>query len=134
MVRTWVGILLLYGLVIAETRWLCLRLHRVVPGITLRLRTTFRTGRETPPGRPIELIADDLRRLADRRRTAGRGVAFAKLEGLRRAYDQVLGEACACLGIEHLLAVLPLGPELDLERSRVEDALAVAGLRTSEAA
>ena len=44
------------------------------------------------------------------------------------AYDRVLVEACAALVVEHLLEVLPPGPELDVERQRVELVLAAAGL------
>jgi hypothetical protein len=43
-------------------------------------------------------------------------------------------EACAALGVDHLLQVLPPGQELDVERVRVEGLLWLAGLRIDEAA
>lgn len=79
-------------------------------------------------GRPLEQIAVDARRLSVWYRRCPRGQSFAKYEAHRRAYDDVLAEACAALGIEHLLGVLGPGPELDLERSRVEGRLESAGL------
>jgi len=87
-----------------------------------------------PPGRPLELIAHDARRLGNRYRHPPRGTSFAKLEASRRAYDHVLGEACRAMGVEHLLMVLPPGDELDVERARVEGLLWLAGMRIDEAA
>jgi hypothetical protein len=87
-----------------------------------------------PPGRPLELIAHDARRLGNRFRNPPRGTSFAKLEASRRAYDHVLGEACRAMGVEHLLMVLPPGDELDVERARVEGLLWLAGMRIDEAA
>jgi hypothetical protein len=78
--------------------------------------------------RPIERVVEDVRRLGARYRHPPPGIAFVKLEGIRRAYDQALANACACLGIEHLLLVLPPGTELDHERNRVENSLWLAGL------
>ena len=85
--------------------------------------------RVEPAGRPIEEIAQDLHRLSRRFRCVPDGVSFARFEGRRLAYDEVLVEACAALGIAHLLQVLPPGVELDQERARVEEALDAAGLR-----
>ena len=82
-----------------------------------------------PLGRPLELIACDARRLGARLDNPPRGTSFAKLEGARRAYEHVLGEACTALGVEHLLQVLPPGDERDAERTRVEGLLWLAGLR-----
>ncbi len=70
----------------------------------------------------------DARRLSFRFRTVPPDASFARFEGRRRAYDAVLGEACGALGVEHLLAVLVPGPDLDRERLRVESALVRAGL------
>jgi hypothetical protein len=92
------------------------RLHRAAPVLQ-------------PTGRPLELIASDARRLGARLDNPPRGTSFAKLEGARRAYEHVLVEACAALGVEHLLQVLPPGDELDVERTRVEGLLWLAGLR-----
>ncbi|HQR26653.1 MAG TPA: hypothetical protein PLP61_06385 [Nocardioides sp.] len=80
------------------------------------------------PVRPLEEIAEDARRLAVAFRTHPRGTSFVKYEAHRRAYDDVLTEACRALGLVHLLGVLPPGPELDRERERVEWALECAGL------
>jgi hypothetical protein len=98
-----------------------------------RLRT-LRATPESPPGRPIELIARDAQRLGLGFRHVQDGVSFARFEGRRRAYDEVLAEACAALGVEHLLGVLPPGVELDGERQRVERVLERAGLRLDDAA
>ena len=81
-----------------------------------------------PVGRPIEEIARDAHRLGAGFRCVPAGMSFARFEGRRRAYDRVLTEACAALGIEHLLGVIPPSPELDLERRRVEAVLVRAGL------
>jgi hypothetical protein len=80
-----------------------------------------------PQTRPIEDIAVLARRLSQRFHEPAPGQRFAKAEGLRRAYDAVLAEACAQLNVVHLIAVLPPGPELDAERARVEWALECAG-------
>jgi hypothetical protein len=132
---TWLEIFALYLVIMAVTRALFL-----MPGVTgllaarRRPRSKSRSRRQPPPQRPIEVIADDLRRLGARYRHFPRGTSYAKQEALRFAYDHALAEACACLEIEHLLAVLPPGPELDEERKRVEDSLWLLGLRFQEAA
>jgi hypothetical protein len=84
--------------------------------------------------RPIERIAHDARRLGRSYRYPPRGRSFARFEGTRWAYDKVLAEGCAALGIVHLLDVLGPGAELDAERERVEDLLKEAGLRLDDAA
>jgi hypothetical protein len=83
-----------------------------------------------PARRPIELIARDAHRLSSQFRWActSETASFARFEARRRAYDSVLGEACLALGVDHLLAVLPPGPELDAERQRVELRLSGYGL------
>ena len=48
---------------------------------------------------------------------------------MRGAYDRALAECCTALGIAHLLGVIPAGPELDIERERVEDQLTGCGVR-----
>jgi hypothetical protein len=87
-----------------------------------------------PMGRPLERIAQDVRRLATRFHHPPPGASFAKLEGARRAYDHVLAEACEALQVEHLLGVLPPGDELEVERVRVEGLLWLAGLRIDDTA
>jgi hypothetical protein len=93
-----------------------------------------RRQREQPTSRPIEAIAADLRRLGARYHSLHPHTAFAKVEAVRGAYDRALGECCATFGFPHLLAVLPVGPELDAERERVEDLLADSGVRFPHAA
>lgn len=81
-----------------------------------------------PAGRPIEEIARDAWRLGVRFHALPARHSFAQLEGSRMAYDRVLVEACAALGVDHLLEVLAPGPDLDSERHRVESVLDAAGL------
>jgi hypothetical protein len=85
-----------------------------------------------PTGRPLEQIVADARRLAPRALHPPRGTSRAKIIALRYAYDHVLSEACAALGIDHLLGVLEPGDELDTERARVEALLWLAGLRIDD--
>jgi len=89
---------------------------------------------QAPLGRPIELIARDAQRLGRRFHYVPTGVSFIRFEAARRAYDDVLAEACETLQLPHLLRVLAPGPELDVERKRVESALEWAGLRLDDAA
>jgi hypothetical protein len=98
-----------------------------------RLRS-LQQPRLEPTGRPIEVIAHDAHRLGGQVRCPARGMSFARFEGRRRAYDAVLTEACRALEVDHLLGVLPAGPELDAERRRVEAVLGLAGLRLDDAA
>jgi hypothetical protein len=88
----------------------------------------------TPAGRPIESIARDAWRIGNRFHRDQPGMRFAKVEGIRQAYDHVLSEACDALGIAHLLPILPPGPECDAERRRVEYLLSQAGLDLPDAA
>lgn len=134
MEPTWLGALvplLLWG----TLAWTPVVLHRHRASLGRALRSLARwvdvrrRGPE-PSGRPIELVAEDVRRLGARFRHPPPGLRFAKYEGLRRAYDQVLAEACGALGLAQLLGVLPPGEELDAERVRVEGLLDAAGLRT----
>jgi hypothetical protein len=87
-----------------------------------------------PQGRPIEAIATDLHRLGRRFHSLDPRTSFAKAEAVRSAYDRVLAECCAALGLTHLLGVLQGGPELDAERERVEGQLAGCGVRIPDAA
>jgi hypothetical protein len=86
------------------------------------------------PRRPIEDIVSDARRYASRVHEPPRGTSYAKHVAACTVYDRVLGEACAALDIEHLLGVLPPGEERDAERTRIETALWLAGLRLEDAA
>jgi hypothetical protein len=80
----------------------------------------------TPTRRPLSDIAADARRLSERYHQEG--MRFAQYEGRRQAFDRVLGEAAEMLEVEHLLAVLPPGPERDHERKRIETRLVQEGL------
>ncbi len=131
----WLKVLLLWGacaVVAAVLR--CAPLRRAVGRRARRVVAVLPRRQPPPPARPIELIARDARRLGHRFREPPRGVSFAKFEGTRWAYDKVLAEGCRALEIEHLLGVLPTGPELDAERARVETRLWLAGFRIDEAA
>jgi hypothetical protein len=105
-------------------------------GMLLGRLGTWSSGRRIPEpeGRPIEAIVADLHRLGRRFHTLDPRTSFAKVEAVRGAYDRTLAECCTALGIAHLLAVLPAGPELDAERERVEDQLAGCGVRFPHAA
>lgn len=78
-------------------------------------------------GAPLEQLASDLRRLrsvvgSDEHRSAAHQL------GNRIAYDQVLMQACAMLGIEHDLRDDTTGMERDIERLRVEAELERVGV------
>jgi hypothetical protein len=106
-------------------------------GEALRERIRAKLGLARPPepdGRPIEAIVADLRRLGRRFHNLEPHTSFAKVEAVRCAYDRTLAECCTALGITHLLAVLPVGAELDFERERVEQQLAGCGVRLPHAA
>ena len=109
-------------------------LARLFERLGRRLRRMRGAAPAVPAGRPIQLIAQDAHRLGHQFHYVPYGASFARFEARRRAYDAVLVEACAALEIDHLLTVLPAGPELDGERQRVEAALGLAGLRLGDAA
>jgi hypothetical protein len=80
------------------------------------------------PHRRFEDLVARARVLGPRLRSTQPGVRFAKYDGLRQGYDAVLGELADELAIIHLLAVIPPGPALDAERTRVEHAIERAGV------
>ena len=86
-----------------------------------------------PAPRPWEEIVRDARRYSALVHQPPRGTSYAKHLAACSVYDRVLGEACAALGLEHLLTVLPPGEELEAERSRIETQLWLAGLRLEAA-
>jgi hypothetical protein len=138
MGSSWAGnlsLLLLCAGLTAGPLWLLWNGPALVEGLGDRCRRLDpRSRRPRATSRPIEVIARDVRRLHRRFRNPPRGIAFAKYEGLRRAYDKVLAEGCVALGLTHLLEVLPPGEELDAERDRVEGLLLEAGLQIDLAA
>ena len=109
------------------------RLRRAVARV-VRYVESLRPEQPRPLGRPIELIASDARRLSSSFRRVPEDASFARFEGRRRAYDDVLVEACRAVGVEHRLKALPPGPELDRERYRVELVLQHAGLPLDDVA
>jgi hypothetical protein len=109
------------------------RLTRAVARV-VRYVESLRPEQPRPLGRPIELIASDARRLSSSFRRVPEDASFARFEGRRRAYDDVLVEACRAVGVEHRLKALPPGPELDRERYRVELVLQHAGLPLDDVA
>lgn len=112
---------------------LAVRHRRTLARGVVGLVAALRQPRLRPDVRPIEVIAADARRLRTRYRYPPPGIRFAKYEGIRRAYDAVLGEACTTLGHPHLLEVLHTGDELDAERDRVEDLLDRYGFHLQDA-
>jgi hypothetical protein len=105
-----------------------------IPGLSLVRRITRRNRPAlTPIGRPIEAIAHDARRLGCQLQHADDGRSAVRIGAIRLAYDDVLAEGCAALGLEHLLGVLDDGPELDAERRRVEVVLSGAGMVLADA-
>lgn len=109
------------------------RLTRALARV-VRYVDSLRPKEPRPIGRPIELIASDARRLSSSFRRVPDDASFARFEGRRRAYDDVLVEACRAVGVEHRLQVLSPGPELDRERYRVELVLQHAGLPLGDVA
>jgi hypothetical protein len=92
-----------------------------------RLDRGHLTPRAVRPSPSLEQAAAELQRLA-RRRTLDATYGSAKwLDARVTAYDRWLAVACDHLGVPHHLFELD-GMDLDLERLRVEEALAAAGL------
>jgi hypothetical protein len=81
-----------------------------------------------PEGPAIERIGCDARRLRRELRTLAPDIPMARRIGLQLAYDDVLVDACAALGVANTLTALPLGLERDAERLYVENMLEAAGL------
>jgi hypothetical protein len=103
-------------------------LAHVWTGLRRRMRRLFGVVEMTPPGRPIESIAYDARRLGRQLSHADDGRSALRIGAIRSAYDDVLAEGCLALGVSHLLGVLPPGGELDTERQRVERVLEALGM------
>lgn len=91
-------------------------------------------GLDVPVVRPIEAVVADLRRLGSRFHQLHPHASYAKVQAVRGAYDRSLAECCTALGLTHLLGVLPVGPELDAERQRVEGLLDTWGVELPYAA
>jgi hypothetical protein len=93
-----------------------------------RLVSRFSPPTRPPDGPPIERIGRDARRLRRELLALAPGIPIARRIGLQLAYDDVLVDACAALGLANSLTVLPLGAERDAERLYVEHRLDAAGL------
>jgi hypothetical protein len=81
-----------------------------------------------PGGRPLERVAADVRRLARATELVPAGTPMARRRGLEAAYDDVLAEAAAMLGVPQALRTTPAGRAREVERLRVRAALQDAGL------
>lgn len=101
------------------------RIATVLRAVLARLRPA---PAPMPTGRPIELIVADLRRLSRDLATVPAGVPNTRRRGLQAAYDDVLCAACAALSVGHVLPQSAPGWSRELERLRMESALADAGL------
>jgi hypothetical protein len=83
-------------------------------------------------GRPIQVVAADLRRLSRQLALVPAGAPLVRWQALWAAYDDVLIEAAAELGIPHELPDTPTGMARDLERLRLLAALEGAGLAVQD--
>lgn len=82
-----------------------------------------------PTGRPLQDVAADLRRLYPAVHTPVPGTRMAKQRGVVLAYDEHLVVASTALEVPtSLLQLPPGGVDREIERLRVEHALADAGL------
>jgi hypothetical protein len=117
-------------------RWVVRRRPKA-PQLPLPRRSANRRSRgvgpaRTPPRRPIEQVARDLRRLGRQFRNPLPGTSYVKVQAARYAYDRALAEAGDALGVDHLMRVLEPGHELDAERDRLEAKLWLAGLHIDD--
>lgn len=96
-------------------------------GVSHRLRLR-RPAPAAPAGPPIEKLAADLRRLYPLAHFPRPGTRMPKQRGATAAYDGVLELAARALEVPTTLAELPEGFDHEVERLRVEHALAAAGL------
>jgi hypothetical protein len=96
-----------------------------------RFRFPFRRRPRPAPqavGRPIQVVAADLRRLSRQLALVPAGAPLVRWQALWAAYDDVLIEAATELDVPHELPGTPNGMARDLERLRLLAALEGAGL------
>ncbi|MGY1649870.1 hypothetical protein [Geodermatophilus sp. SYSU D01119] len=96
-----------------------------------RRRAREAAGGAAPPApvhRPVQAVAADLRRLARQLDVVPAGSPQVRRRGFQAAYDDVLVEAAGQFAVPTTLRGLPPGFARDVERLRVETALAAAGL------
>ena len=107
-------------------------IDRQVTGRPARHRFRRRRRRAQPAdravGRPIQVVAADLRRLSRQLSLVPAGAPLVRWQALWAAYDDVLIEAAAQLDVPHELPATPNGMARDLERLRLLAALEGAGL------
>jgi hypothetical protein len=126
-------LLLAFGLLLALVAVLS-TIDRQVTGRPARHRFRLRLRRRRPKpadqalGRPIQVVAADLRRLSRQLALVPAGAPLVRWQALWAAYDDVLCEAAAQLDVPHELPTTPNGMARDLERLRLLAALEGAGL------
>lgn len=120
------GVLLFALVAIAPTVlfWVLLR----SPGLAERIRRRWWPTPPVPLHPPVERIAADLRRLRRMVERPAPGTSALRRQSAQQAYDDLLAEACAALGVTHRMATAEPGMDRDVERLRVEDALRRGGL------
>lgn len=102
---------------------------RFVLGLGRRLHVVPQPPEQPLTSRPaLERIAADLRRIRHDIVTVPPGLPVQRRDGLLEAYDDALADACRALGLPDTLHDLPLGPEREFERMRVEYLLEQQGL------
>jgi hypothetical protein len=84
--------------------------------------------RPEPAHRPLERVAADVRRLSRATDLVPAGTPMARRRGLEAAYDDVLAEAAAMIGVPQALDSTSPGRAREAERLRVLAALERAGL------
>ena len=131
MAGTVAQLALSFGLLLAPVAVLTL-IDRCAAGRPVRSRWRLRRRRAQPPvqavGRPIQVVAADLRRLSRQLALVPAGAPLVRWQALWAAYDDVLIEAAAQLDVPHELPTTPNGLARDLERLRLLAALEGAGL------
>jgi hypothetical protein len=122
-----VQFLLVSGLILAPVALLSL-LDRLATGRSSRRRRPRAQRVPEPVRRPIQVVAADLRRLSRQLSLVPAGAPLVRWKALWAAYDDVLIEAAAQLGVPHDLPGTPEGFARDFERLRLLSALERAGL------
>ncbi|WP_236830597.1 hypothetical protein [Blastococcus sp. KM273128] len=82
-----------------------------------------------PPGRSLQVVAADLRRLGRQVAMVPAGMSMVRRRALLAAYDDVLIEAAGMLGVASGLEEVPEGRAREVERLRVAAELRAAGLQ-----
>lgn len=129
MAGTVAQLALIFGLLPALV--FCLSsIERRITGSPVRRGPLLRRHQPAPEPlcRPIQVVAADLRRLSRQLALVPAGAPLVRWQALWAAYDDVLREAAAQLGVPHELADTPCGLARDLERLRLLAALEGAGL------